>query len=82
FINPTIIKNSMDLELITGRNRKAASDSLTDKVRSALPDNFFGETGEANLLLPEGAAGAESITAPGNAAPAPSSPRPGQLGNE
>ncbi|MHB1184956.1 MAG: type II secretion system secretin GspD [Desulfobulbia bacterium] len=82
FINPTIIKNSMDLELITGRNRKAASDSLTDKVRSALPDNFFGETGEANLLLPEGAAGAESIADPGNAAPAPISPRPGQLGNE
>ena len=82
FINPTIIKNSNDLELITGRNRKAAGDALTDKVRSALPDNFFGETGETNPLLPEGAAGAESITAPGNAAPAPSSPRPGQLGNE
>ena len=82
FINPTIIKNSMDLELITGRNRKAASDSLTDKVRSALPDNFFGETGETNLLLPQGAAGAESIADPGSLAPTPIPPRPDQLGNE
>ena len=82
FINPTIIKNSMDLELITGRNRKAAGDSLTDKVRSALPDNFFGETGETNLLLPQGAAGAESIADPGSLAPTPIPPRPDQLGNE
>jgi general secretion pathway protein D len=82
FINPTIIKNSNDLELITGRNRKAAGDALTDKVRSALPDNFFGETGETNLLLPQGAAGTESIADPGNAAQAPIPPMPDQLGNE
>ena len=82
FINPTIIKNSNDLELITGRNRKAAGDALTDKVRSALPDNFFGETGETNLLLPQGAAEAESIADPGNAAQAPIPPMPDQLGNE
>ena len=82
FINPTIIKNSNDLELITGRNRKAAGDALTDKVRSALPDNFFGGTGEKNLLLPQGAAGTESIADPGNAAQAPIPPMPDQLGNE
>ncbi|MCX5877389.1 MAG: type II secretion system secretin GspD [Deltaproteobacteria bacterium] len=82
FINPTIIKNSNDLDQVTGRNHKAASDSLTDKVRSALPDNFFDGIGGKNPLLTESAAGAESIAGPGNVAPALIPTMPGQLGNE
>lgn len=82
FINPTIIKNSKDLDLVTDRNRKAAGDSLTGKVNEALPDNFFGETGRNKLLPTEGAAAAESIAEPGSAPPVLTPPMPGQLGNE
>lgn len=82
FINPTIIKNSKDLDLVTDRNRKAAGDSLTGKVNEALPDNFFGETVGEKLLPAEGAAVTESIAEPGSTVPASISPMPGQLGNE
>ncbi len=46
FINPRIIKDSSDLEQITGRNRKAASGFLSEDVIDALPENFFGELGD------------------------------------
>ncbi|MEJ2491164.1 MAG: type II secretion system secretin GspD [Desulfuromonadales bacterium] len=41
FINPTIIKSPEDLEHVTGRNSKAASGLMTDKMRSALPEDYF-----------------------------------------
>lgn len=46
FINPTIIKNAEDMDRVTGRNRKEASALLTDKVQSALPENFLGEAAD------------------------------------
>ncbi|MBW2503351.1 MAG: hypothetical protein JRE16_02150 [Deltaproteobacteria bacterium] len=46
FINPTIIKTPEDLERVTGRNRTAAKGFLTEKVRNAVPENFFGDLGE------------------------------------
>jgi general secretion pathway protein D len=82
FINPTIIKNAKDLDLITDRNRKAAGASLTGKVNEALPDNFFGEKARGDSGLTEGAAGAESTAGPGSGAPALVQPMSGQLGNE
>jgi general secretion pathway protein D len=60
FINPTIIKDAGDLETVTGRNRKAAAGFLTDRVRGALPENFFGTLGGPNTVLPQGE-GAEGI---------------------
>ena len=42
FINPTIIKNPGDLDRVTGRNRQAAGGLMTDRVRSALPEDYFG----------------------------------------
>ena len=45
FINPTIINNPEDLERVTGRNRKASSGFITDRLRGAVPENFFGEMG-------------------------------------
>jgi len=45
FINPTIVKNSGDLEQITGRNRQAASGFLTSEMVESLPENFFGKLG-------------------------------------
>jgi len=54
FINPTIIKNAEDMDRVTGRNRQAASALLTEKVQSALPENFFGEaTGVPEILTPQ-----------------------------
>lgn len=41
FINPTIIKSPEDLEQVTGRNRKAAGGFVTNKIRAAVPENFF-----------------------------------------
>jgi type II secretory pathway component GspD/PulD (secretin) len=41
FINPTIIKSPGDLDQVTGRNRRAASGFITDKLRAAVPENFF-----------------------------------------
>ncbi|PLX90347.1 MAG: type II secretion system protein GspD [Desulfuromonas sp.] len=43
FINPTIVKDRSDLARVTGRNRQAASNFLTDQVIDALPENFFGD---------------------------------------
>lgn len=82
FINPTIIKNAKDLDLVTDRNRKAAGDALTGKVNEALPDNFFGEKARGDSGLTEGAAGAESTIKVGSGAPALTPPMPGQLGTE
>jgi len=53
FINPTIIRSSDDLDTVTSRNQKAASGFLTEKVRNALPENFFGDTAGQNGILME-----------------------------
>jgi general secretion pathway protein D len=82
FINPTIIKNSKDLDLVTDRNRKAAGASLTGKVNEALPDNFFGEKGRGNSGSTEGAAEAKSTAESGSGAPELTPAMPGQLGSE
>lgn len=55
FINPTIINGPEDLDKVTGRNRSAASKLMTDRVRGALPENYFD-----NVPLP---AEADSTTA-------------------
>jgi len=61
FINPTIIKDTGDLDRITRRNRRAASGFLTEEVIDALPENFFGELGKKSdpetpvTNMPEGA---------------------------
>jgi general secretion pathway protein D len=78
FINPTIIKSANDLDRVTNRNQKAASDSLTDKVRSALPENFFGEPGGQYPLLNDAATGMETTVAPGNGTLEPAPPTPEQ----
>lgn len=62
FINPTIIKDPDDLDRVTGRNRKAASSLLTGNVRSALPENFFGESNEPDAAVPTDAAGSGEAT--------------------
>jgi general secretion pathway protein D len=75
FINPTIIKSPEDLERVTGRNRKTALDSVTDKVREAVPENFFEKNGDQNAAQVQGAAKTETTggsgakTAPADAAP-------------
>ena len=56
FINPTIIKSPEDLEQVTSRNRKAASGFVTDKVRAAVPENFFIGLDSQNAGLTEDAA--------------------------
>ncbi len=54
FINPTIIKSPEDLDRVTGRNRRAAKNFLTDKVINAVPENFFAELGSEKSALPNG----------------------------
>jgi Flp pilus assembly secretin CpaC len=56
FINPTIIKSPEDLEQVTSRNRKAASGFVTDKVRAAVPENFFIGLDSQNAGLTQDAA--------------------------
>ncbi len=66
FINPTIIRDTGDLDRITGRNRKAASSFLTEDVIDALPENFFGELGGApktEAMSEEEVRGLDSTTA-------------------
>lgn len=66
FINPTIIKSPDDLDKVTSRNQKAASGFMTDKVRNALPENFFAETAGQNALLTEtGIVSPQQSRAPG-----------------
>lgn len=57
FINPTIIKNPGDLDRVTGRNRQAAGGMMGDRVRSALPEDYFdGEEIGEDALAPAPAA--------------------------
>ncbi|MDH3454308.1 MAG: type II secretion system secretin GspD [Desulfuromonadales bacterium] len=82
FINPTIIKGPEDLERVTRRNRKAASGFLTEKVRGAVPDNFFGEMAAGRPVVNEGsdeaAASGEAVSEPA----AMAAPMQGQTGKE
>jgi general secretion pathway protein D len=89
FINPTIIKGPGDLDRVTGRNSRAATDSLTDKVLGALPENFFNGTGEQKPAPSEGAAPAggglpnhSAATPPQNGAAAPAPPAQDQSGGQ
>jgi general secretion pathway protein D len=76
FINPTIIKDAVDLEQVTGRNRKAAAGFLTDRVRGALPENFFGNINERINALPQGQAVGETSGAAGNTGISPEAGQP------
>jgi general secretion pathway protein D len=60
FINPTIIKSPEDLERVTGRNRKAASGFVTDKIRAAVPENFFIGLDQQNAVSTEDTPEAEN----------------------
>jgi general secretion pathway protein D len=82
FINPTIIKSPEDLERVTGRNRKAATGFVTDKIRAAVPENFFigldqqkAAEGTAEV---ENAAGATSEGQPEQPATVAPQSQPGQ----
>ena len=77
FINPTIIKNSNDLDTVTSRNQKAASGFLTDKVRNALPENFFGDSAGQNGILME----TSPVSPPQSGAPGQTPSMAGQQGN-
>ena len=77
FINPTIIKNSNDLDTVTSRNQKAASGFLTDKVRNALPENFFGDSAGQNGILTD----TSIVSPPQSGIPGQTPPAAGQQGN-
>ncbi len=81
FINPTIIKSPEDLDRVTSRNRKAASGFVTDKIRSAVPENFFIGLDEQNAILTEEAIKSETAAddvAPASATPGMTAPTHGQ----
>ncbi|HKL27595.1 MAG TPA: secretin N-terminal domain-containing protein [Desulfuromonadales bacterium] len=61
FINPTIIKTPEDLDQVTGRNRKAAGGMMTDRVRSALPEDYFKDSPATGA-----AENGQPVSAPGN----------------
>jgi len=77
FINPTIIKSPNDLDTVTSRNQKAASGFLTDKVRNALPENFFGEPAGQNGIPTE----TSIFSPPPSATLGQTPPAAGQQGN-
>jgi len=80
FINPTIIKSPEDLERVTGRNRRAARGFVTDKIRAAVPENFFIGLDEQNTILTEDAIRPDTPAdeAPASASPELTNPTPGQ----
>ncbi len=82
FINPTIIKSPGDLDRVTSRNRRAASGFVTEKLRGALPENFFIGLEDPNSVVPENAAEMETGTKTASGTPEMATPAPGQAGSE
>jgi general secretion pathway protein D len=82
FINPTIIKSPGDLDRVTSRNRRAASGFVTDKLRGAMPENFFIGLEDPDSVVPENAAEMETGSEAAGGAADMATPVQDQAGSE
>ena len=82
FINPTIIKSPGDLDGVTRRNRRAASEFVTDKLRAAVPENFFIGLEEPNTVIRDNALEMETGTEAASGTPETATPVQDQAGSE
>ncbi|MGK2943163.1 MAG: type II secretion system secretin GspD, partial [Desulfuromonadales bacterium] len=82
FINPTIIKSPGDLDGVTNRNRRAASGFITDKLRAAVPENFFIGLEEPGTVILDNAVEMETGTEAVSGAPEMATPVQDRAGSE